>query len=139
MSAKRAIATCSTIRRRHPAPRCDERLSFVNDAFCRTFGMEREAALGQVFHLPVLDDRDEQDFPEGGSERKSRVVELSTAAGPRWFVWEDFAVAGHDGGVSEIQSVGRDITEQRAAELALADARDHAMTASHAKSRFSPP
>jgi PAS domain S-box-containing protein len=114
----------------------DERLSFVNDAFCRTFGMEREAALGQVFHLPVLDDRDEQDFPEGGSERKSRVVELSTAAGPRWFVWEDFAVAGHDGGVSEIQSVGRDITEQRAAELALADARDHAMTASHAKSRF---
>ncbi len=114
----------------------DERLSFVNDAFCRTFGMEREAALGQVFHLPVLDDRDEQVFPEGGHERKSRVVELSTAAGPRWFVWEDFAVAGHEGGVSEIQSVGRDITEQRAAELALAEARDHAMTASHAKSRF---
>ena len=114
----------------------DERLSFVNDAFCRTFVMEREAALGRVFHLPVLDDRDEQAFPEGGQERKSRVVELSTAVGPRWFVWEDFAVPGHDGGVSEIQSVGRDITEQRAAELALAEARDHAMTASHAKSRF---
>jgi signal transduction histidine kinase/CheY-like chemotaxis protein len=64
------------------------------------------------------------------------VVELSTAAGPRWFVWEDFAVSSHEGGVSEVQSVGRDITEQRAAELALAEARDHAMTASHAKSRF---
>jgi PAS domain-containing protein len=26
----------------------DDRLSFVNDAFCRTFGMEREAALGAI-------------------------------------------------------------------------------------------
>ncbi len=114
----------------------DERLSFVNDAFCRTFVMEREAALGRVFHLPVLDDRDEQAFPGTSDERKSRVVELATAAGPRWFVWEDFPVVGPDGSISEIQSVGRDITEQRAAELALAEARDHAMTASHAKSRF---
>ena len=115
----------------------DQRLSFVNDAFCRTFGKEREAALGQVFNLPMLhDDRDETALPKGGDARRSRVVELSTAAGPRWFVWEDFAVTSHEGDVSEVQSVGRDITEQRAAELALADARDQAMTASHAKSRF---
>ena len=114
----------------------EERLSFVNDAFCRTFAMEREAALGRVFHLPVLDDRDEEAFPGSADGRKSRVVELATAAGPRWFVWEDFPIAGHEGGISEIQSVGRDVTEQRAAEVALAEARDHAMTASQAKSRF---
>ena len=115
----------------------DGRLSFVNDAFCRTFGMERDAALGQVFHLPALnDDRDETNLSNRGDERQSRVVELSTTAGPRWFVWEDFVVSGQEGSVSEIQSVGRDITEQRAAEIALADARDQAMTASHAKSRF---
>jgi len=115
----------------------DGRLSFVNDAFCRTFGMERDAALGQVFQLPALnDDRDETNLSNRGDERQSRVVELSTTAGPRWFVWEDFVVSGQEGSVSEIQSVGRDITEQRAAEIALADARDQAMTASHAKSRF---
>jgi PAS domain S-box-containing protein len=119
---------------RHDA---DGRLSFVNDAFCKTFAMERDAALGQVFHLPVLgDDPNEIPSPEHGEERRSRVVELSTTAGPRWFVWEDFTIAGPEGVVSEIQSVGRDITEQRAAELALAEARDQAMTSSHAKSRF---
>ncbi|MGH6735429.1 MAG: ATP-binding protein [Methyloceanibacter sp.] len=112
----------------------DNRLSFVNDAFCGTFGLERDAALGQVFHLPILSDHQDDAAPQG-DKRRSRVVELSTVSGPRWFAWEDFAVAGEEG-VSEIQSVGRDITEQRATELALAEARDQAMTASHAKSRF---
>ena len=51
-------------------------------------------------------------------------------------MWEDFAIADADGRMSEMQSVGRDITEQRAAELQLAEARDQAMDASKAKSRF---
>ena len=116
----------------------DQRLSFVNDAFCRTFGLSRDAALGQIFHLPVTSA--EQDEPAGwqqdGEERRSRIVELRTGAGPRWFVWEDFVIADTDGRMTEIQSVGRDITEQRAAELQLAEARDQAMDASKAKSRF---
>ena len=115
-----------------------QRLSFVNDAFCRTFGLSRDAALGQVFHLPVTSA--EQGEPAGwqkdGEERRSRIVELRTAAGPRWFVWEDFVIADADGRMKEMQSVGRDITEQRAAELQLAEARDQAMDASKAKSRF---
>ena len=116
----------------------DQRLSFVNDAFCRTFGLSRDAALGQIFHLPVTSA--EQDEPAGwqkdGEERRSRIVELRTAAGPRWFVWEDFVIGDADGRMKEMQSVGRDITEQRAAELQLAEARDQAMDASKAKSRF---
>ena len=64
------------------------------------------------------------------------MVQLATLSGPRWFVWEDFTILDGDGRVSEIQSVGRDITEQRASELALAVARDQAMDASKAKSRF---
>ena len=71
-----------------------------------------------------------------GEERQSRIVELTTGAGPRWFVWEDFAIADSHGRAGEVQSVGRDITEQRAAELALQEARDQAMDASKAKSRF---
>ncbi len=116
----------------------DQRLSFVNDAFCRTFGLTRDAALGQVFQLPVVGA--EQDapaaWPRDGDERRSQIIELITAAGPRWFVWEDFVIADAGGRMSEMQSVGRDITEQRAAELQLAEARDQAMDASKAKSRF---
>ena len=32
-----------------------------------------------------------------GEERRSRIVELRTAAGPRWFVWEDFVIGDADG------------------------------------------
>jgi len=109
------------------------RLSFVNDAFCRTFGTTRDVAIGQVFEPPVLSSDTTTKADDG---RCSRVIEISTVSGPRWFVWEDFPVADHAGDVTEVQSVGRDVTEQRAAELALAQSRDEAMTASDAKSRF---
>ncbi|HLB06502.1 MAG TPA: histidine kinase dimerization/phospho-acceptor domain-containing protein, partial [Alphaproteobacteria bacterium] len=114
----------------------EQRLTFVNDAFCRTFGLTRDA-LGQPFCLPLKSA--EQEAPpvwREDQERQSRIVELVTENGPRWFLWEDFAIAGADGRISETQSFGRDITEQRAAEFQLAEARDQAMGASRAKSRF---
>ena len=115
----------------------EQRLTFANDSFCRTFGLDREADLGRTFTLPITTapngDR-EAKLAEG--ERQSRIVELATVSGPRWFVWEDFAITDAEGKVSEIQSVGHDITEQRAAELALAEARDQAESANQAKSRF---
>jgi PAS domain S-box-containing protein len=113
----------------------ERRLSFVNDAFCRTFGLTRETALGQIFTLPLVNGEAETPLASG-DERRSRIVELATEAGPRWFVWEDFAIADAQGRASEMQSVGRDITEQRASEFALQEARDQAMDASKAKSRF---
>lgn len=114
----------------------DGNLSFVNDAFCRTFGVKRQDVLGQPLSLPVLDSESGQDGDETCGARSSRVIQLSTTAGPRWFVWEDFALPCDDGEPCEIQSTGRDVTEQRASELALARARDQAMTASQAKSQF---
>lgn len=114
------------------------RLSFVNDAFCRTFARSREEVLGQVFELPIVAAEGESPsvMPKAGETRRSAIVELSTAHGRRWFVWEDFVIAGVDGRMNEVQSVGRDITDQRAAELALAEARDQALEANKAKSRF---
>ncbi len=114
----------------------DLKLTFVNDAFCRTFAMKPDQALGQVFALPVLTGGAETPASLIEKERQRRVVEVSTNAGPRWFVWEDFTVADGQGRLTEIQSVGHDITEQRAAERALAEARDQAEGASKAKSRF---
>ncbi|HLC09268.1 MAG TPA: ATP-binding protein [Methyloceanibacter sp.] len=118
--------------------RLDGVLSFANDAFCRVFGVKRDQALGEVFALPFAGDQPripELRF-EAGEQRRNRVIELSTTVGPRWFVWEDFAVTDQSGRLSEIQSAGHDVTQQREAELALEEARDHAMSASQAKSRF---
>jgi signal transduction histidine kinase/CheY-like chemotaxis protein len=61
---------------------------------------------------------------------------IETVAGERWFAWEDFAVRDEHGGIIEVQSVGRDVTQRKQSEAALAVARDAAEAASRAKSRF---
>jgi PAS domain S-box-containing protein len=118
--------------------RPDGVLSFANDAFCRVFGVKRDEALDEIFALPIAGDQPrtpELRF-EPGEQTRSRMLELNTAAGPRWFVWEDFAITDEHGRLSEIQSAGHDVTKQREAEIALEEARDQAMSASRAKSRF---
>ena len=61
---------------------------------------------------------------------------MRTATGPRWIEWEEQLVPAADGASLEVQSVGRDITEQRLVEVELAEARDQAEAANRAKSRF---
>ena len=114
----------------------DGRLTFVNDAFCRTFGLEREAALGQVFQLPVLDGERDDHLPPAAKSARAGSSSFRPRPGRAGSCGKTSSSRAKTGSVSEIQSVGRDITEQRAAEIALADARDQAMTASQAKSRF---
>jgi signal transduction histidine kinase/CheY-like chemotaxis protein len=61
---------------------------------------------------------------------------VRTAYGWRWIAWEDYAVRDPSGRLIEIQSVGRDVTERKALEDALTEARDKAEAASRAKSGF---
>lgn len=112
------------------------RLTFVNRAFCRTFGVEAGSVLGTPFRPEVL-------RREGGvralSEptRRQRFDEqVATADGPRWFSFEQQPISGDDGTVREVQLLGRDITEQRRVQSSLAEARDQAEAANRAKSRF---
>jgi hypothetical protein len=51
---------------------------------------------------------------------------MLTADGARWFAFEQHAIVTDDGNFSELQLVGRDVTEQRRAQSALAEARDQA-------------
>jgi PAS domain S-box-containing protein len=118
----------------------DGRLSFVNDSFCRTFAVRREAALGRLF-TPVCQPQEQLDHPPlvsaaPESHRLSYSQCMKTANGWRWFAWEDHPIRNEAGQLTEIQSVGRDITEQRQLELALREARDKAEEASRAKSMF---
>ena len=60
---------------------------------------------------------------------------MRTRKGKRWIAWDGSKVR-NDLGETEIQSVGRDMTLERAAEEGLKEARDQANSASRAKSRF---
>lgn len=117
----------------------DGRLTFVNDAFCVVFGVMRETVLGRPFD-PEADP--EQRLPmgsleaSGGQPRVRYDQRIKTRHGWRWFTWEDYVIRGDHGGVTETQSVGRDVTEQKQLEAALREARDKAEQASKAKTMF---
>ena len=98
---------------------------FVNDAYCRYFGVAREDIIGQRFS-PVLyaDDRKTvaaffatltPKKPVGTIDH--RIVMSDGTV--RWQHWSDRAVFDDNGTVVEYQSVGRDITEQKEAEEAI--------------------
>jgi PAS domain S-box-containing protein len=117
----------------------DGRLTFANDAFCQTFSMLRERALGRQF-APELHPDEKIDHPPLLSGQPAGRVRydqrLKTKDGWRWFAWEDYPIRNDSGHVTEIQSVARDITEHKELEAALREARDKAEDANRAKSMF---
>jgi PAS domain S-box-containing protein len=108
-------------------------ITYVNDAYCIFAGQPREALLGSAIALPSLQEGKVTMLPDGTRLRDQQVA---AASGPRWLAWRDVVVRAEAGGCTEVQSVGRDITDRIEAERALAEARDAAEAASRAKSRF---
>jgi PAS domain S-box-containing protein len=115
---------------------------FVNDAYCRVFGVRREDAIGTSF-WPLISPEDRERV-ERRIARLSRTAPVSTdrhrSIGPSgtdvWTEWTDRALYGPDGVLVELQSVGRDITERvaideklRGLERAEAASRAAAMVA----------
>jgi len=118
----------------------DSKLTYANDAFFRLFGLTF-AALGQPFAPELHPDSRAPIFGsfagrESGQVRVKYDQHVRTVYGWRWIAWEDYAIRNAIGTLIEIQSVGRDITERKALEDALTDARDKAEAASRAKSSF---
>jgi PAS domain S-box-containing protein len=112
-------------------------LTFVNRAFCRVFGVDRNAVLGRPFAPRVLAGDRATPLAPGAALRQQRYAQqIETAHGPRWFEWEEHAVHGPEAAVPEVQCLGRDITERRRAEADLKEARKLAEAANRAKSRF---
>lgn len=124
-------------------------LTFVNDVFCTTFGITREQALGHPFtphvdastgeglvgHAPAP--RPTQTRDVTGIKFRIRTDQrVRTVSGWRWIGWEELPIRNADGQLVEIQCAGRDITERKETEHALARARDEAEQANHAKSAF---
>ena len=112
-------------------------LTFVNQAFCRVFGIDRSAVLGRPFAPRVLSGDKAAPLAPGGTLRQQRYAqEIETARGPRWFEWDEHTVPAHEAAIPEVQCLGRDITERRRAEAELMEARKQAEAANRAKSRF---
>jgi len=119
----------------------DSRLTYANDAFFRLFGLSPQTAIGQPFAPELHPDSRAPIFGsfaglETGRARVRYDQHVRTAYGWRWIAWEDYAVRDAAGQLIEVQSVGRDVTERKALEDALTDARDNAEAASRAKSGF---
>jgi PAS domain S-box-containing protein len=119
----------------------DGRLTYGNDAFYKMFGLKAQHSVGQIFALESSRDSRAPEFCSFAALKAGETCvrhdqHVRTVFGWRWISWEDFAVRDGRGNFIEIQSVGRDITERKALEDAIAVARDKAEAGSRAKSGF---
>jgi PAS domain S-box-containing protein len=107
------------------------RFTYVNDAYCTLAGKSRDELLGHDAALPVIEQGETAMLADGTRAHDQKVACGGSA---RWIAWREVAVRSETG--SEIQGVGRDVTDRVEAERAFAAARDLAEAANRAKSRF---
>jgi PAS domain S-box-containing protein len=101
--------------------------TFVNEAYCNYFGLTPEQALSASF-MPLVADADQNAVEakiarlRAGSDRSEmdthRVTRPDGSIG--WQEWVDHAIYDETGKIVEFQSVGRDVTERKRTEEALA-------------------
>lgn len=102
------------------------RFEFVSPSYCRTFGRSENELLGTRF-MPLVhpDDRDASAAAMEALRTPpySGTIEqrAQTTDGWRWFQWSDTAMRDTNGEVIGVIGVGRDITERKEAERALAE------------------
>ncbi|MGQ9699001.1 MAG: response regulator [Armatimonadota bacterium] len=107
----------------------DGTLTFVNEACCRFFGKTREQLLGRnVAELLGQDEIASRQLlgQQLSPQNPSRSIQKSIEVSPgdvRWLHWIDRGIFKEDGQLCEIQSVGRDVTEQVALEEQLRQAQ----------------
>jgi len=102
----------------------DATILFINDAYCRYFGVKREEVIGKSYQPIIFEEDQEQvaqlvrsmcrDNPTVLIE--NRVVVNGQV---RWTQWVNRMVVGEDDQTVEYQSVGRDITDRKQVEASL--------------------
>ncbi|MEO1282109.1 MAG: response regulator [Pseudomonadota bacterium] len=115
----------------------DNKLTFVNRAGCKAFGLDPKTSLNEAFAFHVTAD-DLHGAASNGPDPtvKTYTNAVKTQSGSRWFVWEERLIPSPQGTPNERQVIGRDVTEEREAEQELDEARQIAEEANRAKSRF---
>ena len=99
---------------------------FVNKAYCRYFNKTREDIIGKKFfpRIPQEDHRQVREHFASLKTENPSAIDTHRVIMPdgsiRWQRWSDRAIFNKKGSVIEYQSVGRDITENKRMEDALA-------------------
>jgi PAS domain S-box-containing protein len=97
------------------------RFLFVSPSYCRMFGKNMEALIGQKF-MPLVHEEDQEPTakamealfsPPHTSSLEQRAMAKD---GWRWFSWTYTAVLDSDDNIKEIIGVGRDISDRKKAE-----------------------
>lgn len=101
------------------------RFTYVNEALCRFLGKKRGELVGERL-FPIVCEEDIPVIQEalaglfGGSEEiVVRNVRAPLSGQIVWVKWEAMAIFDETGRVTEVQAVGRDITESRRMHRAL--------------------
>ncbi len=97
--------------------------TFANDALCRFVGEPREKLLGQsVFSRLPEEDAEKYRSILASNKTMPQLAERRAVTANnemRWVHWIDTPILDETGKVVEIQSVGRDITDRKLAEIEL--------------------
>jgi PAS domain S-box-containing protein len=107
----------------------DTTLTFVNDAYCRYFGPERDELVGRPFielipeparaaalaHIEVIGQS-----PQGHTY-EHQVVRPDGSLG--WQLWTDHPLRNAEGVLVELQGVGRDVTDLKVADMEVEQRR----------------
>ncbi|MEH1803849.1 sensor domain-containing diguanylate cyclase [Nostoc sp.] len=104
----------------------DGTFTFVNEAYCRFFGLERDKIIGQHYEPVVFEEDRERVFSLVNSiSLENPVITIENRAiaceGVRWTQWIVQGIFDEQGMLVELQSVGRDITERKLVEQALSE------------------
>src|SRR5882757_164218 len=111
----------------------DGAITFANDAYCELAQKPNAELIGSRATLTILEQGDTA-LESNGTRMHDQKID--SPKGARWIAWREGLVRNDAGGPSEMQSVGRDVTDRTETERALTEARDQADAASRAKSRF---
>ena len=108
----------------------DGELTFVNEAYCRYFGKNREDLVGTNFMLLIPEEDRyvaKMSLASLSPENPVNTVEHRVFAPEgeiHWQQWTDRAIFDDENRLVEIQSVGRDITKRKQAEEALRESEE---------------
>ncbi len=108
----------------------DAQFRYVNDALCRRFGIPRDVLLRMDIRS-LIHPADLQSVVEQGRamidppHRIRMTHRAQTPEGIRWIEWEASAIRNNDGTVTELQGIGRDVTDRVSAEMAASDREEY--------------
>jgi len=97
---------------------------YVNNAFCRLFGVKRENLMGNLWQsivwkaeIPMVKEK----LATLSPETPVVIIEhrIITASGTRWGQFINRGFFNARGELEEIQSIGRDVTDRKLTEIAL--------------------